>query len=535
MTATATDTLPRVLVLDGIDPAGLASLEGLAHLDVRPAPPAEELPALLAEVDAVMVRSATKVTAEALAQAKRLKVIGRAGVGVDNIDVAAATRAGILVVNSPGGNTIAAAEHTLALLMGLFRHVGPADASMKRGEWKRSKFLGAELMGRTLGVLGLGKIGGHVARVAQAMGMRVVAHDPHLPPERAAELGIPLLGVDELLAQADVVTLHLPKTAETANLLDARRLAMAKPGLRVINVARGGLIDEEALAQALETGQVAGAALDVFSAEPPTSDRLAKLGDRVLLTPHLGASTEEAQFNVAVDVAEQIAEVLQGRPARAAVNLPSLSPELLSTLGPYLPLAKRLGAFAAQLAEGPIEGVEVSFLGALAQVDTKPLAAAVLQGILGQALGQDAVNAVNAPLLAKERGLVVSSSASAEACDHSALIKVVVRSAQRRRSLAGTLVGRSQAVVVGLDEHRVHVPLEGHLILAPHTDLPGAVGRVGTVLGEAGLNLFGLQLGRSGVGGPALMVLNLDQSPSALVLERLRALEGFFDVRAVQL
>ncbi|MEB3285063.1 MAG: phosphoglycerate dehydrogenase [Candidatus Sericytochromatia bacterium] len=525
--------LPRVLVSDPIEPSGLSALQGVAQLDVRTDLSPEQLLAIVGEYDAWMVRSQTKVTAELLAAASRMRIIGRAGVGVDNIDVPAATRQGVVVVNSPAGNTIAAAEHTLAMLFALARHVGPADAATKRGEWKRSKYVGCELFKKTLGVIGLGKIGSHVARVARAAGMRVVGYDPFVTAERAAEMGVTLSDVESVVSQADFLTLHVPKTPETTNLISAEMLRKAKPGLRIVNCSRGGIIDEAALVEAIDAGLVAGAALDVFAKEPLENDALRALGDKVLLTPHLGASTEEAQLNVAIDVAEQIAEVLQGGEARSAVNIPNVRAELVERLRPAMGLVEKLGAVAAQLADGPIEAVTITFAGTLADVESRPLTNALLKGLLTPALAER-VNFVNAGLLAKERGIQVSEVRTDDADDYVELVRVTIRTSTRERIVAGTLLNADLPAIVQVDDYAFNLFLKGALLFAPHQDVPGSVGKVGTILGENAINIFGMQLGRRGVSGPALMVLNLDHPAPEVVLNEIRALQGFFDIKMVQ-
>lgn len=525
--------LPRVLVSDPIEPSGLSALQGVAQLDVRTDLSPEQLLAIVGEYDAWMVRSQTKVTAELLAAASRMRIIGRAGVGVDNIDVPAATRQGVVVVNSPAGNTIAAAEHTLAMLFALARHVGPADAATKRGEWKRSKYVGCELFKKTLGVIGLGKIGSHVARVARAAGMRVVGYDPFVTAERAAEMGVTLSDVESVVSQADFLTLHVPKTPETTNLISAEMLRKAKPGLRIVNCSRGGIIDEAALVEAIDAGWVAGAALDVFAKEPLENDALRALGDKVLLTPHLGASTEEAQLNVAIDVAEQIAEVLQGGEARSAVNIPNVRAELVERLRPAMGLVEKLGAVAAQLADGPIEAVTITFAGTLADVESRPLTNALLKGLLTPALAER-VNFVNAGLLAKERGIQVSEVRTDDADDYVELVRVTIRTSTRERIVAGTLLNADLPAIVQVDDYAFNLFLKGALLFAPHQDVPGSVGKVGTILGENAINIFGMQLGRRGVSGPALMVLNLDHPAPEVVLNEIRALQGFFDIKMVQ-
>jgi D-3-phosphoglycerate dehydrogenase len=362
--------------------------------------------------------------------------------------------------------------------------------------------------------------------------MKVVAYDPFVTPERAEELGITLLSVEQLVGVADFITLHVPKTPETANLFDAALLAKCKPGVRIVNCARGGLIDEAALAEALKSGQVAGAALDVFAKEPLEGDMLRELGDKVLLTPHLGASTEEAQLNVAIDVAEQIAEVLRGGEARAAVNIPNLRPEIMAQLKPYFSLAEKLGSVAAQLADGPIEAVEITYIGEVAGHEVKPLTTAVLKGILTPAL-QESVNFVNATYLAKERGVSVSEAKSQETADYTDLIRVRVRTPNRERVLAGTLLGADRPTIVQIDDFTFSLFPQGAMLFAPHQDVPGAVGKVGTLLGDHAINIYGMQLGRRISRGPALMVLNLDENVPEDLLAHIAALPGFFDVKLV--
>lgn len=522
----------RVLVSDPIDESGFSALKGVAHVDVKTDLTPAQLLEVIGAYDALMVRSQTKVTAEVIEAGKKLRIIGRAGVGVDNIDVPAATRRGVVVVNSPSGNTIAAAEHTLALMFALARHVPQADASTKRGEWKRSKYVGHELFGKTLGVLGLGKIGSHVASVAQAMGMTVLGYDPYVTPERAREMGVEVMDVADVVRRADVITVHVPKTPETTHLLNAEMLAKAKPGVMLINCARGGIIHEGDLVSAIKSGHVAGAALDVFEKEPLENEALRELGDKVILTPHLGASTEEAQLNVAVDVAEQIAEVLRGGEARAAVNIASLRPEIMAQLKPYFGLAEKLGAVAAQLADGPIESVEVAYMGALAEAEIKPLTVAVMKGVLTPAL-QEGVNFVNATFLAKERGIAVSELKSQEETDYVDLIRIKVRTRDRERLVAGTLLGTDLPSIVQVDDYAFNLFPTGVMLFAPHQDVPGAVGRIGSLLGENKVNIFGMQLGRRAVRGPALMAVNVDEGVSDELLGKIQGLAGFFDVKRV--
>lgn len=531
--------LAKVLVLDRVDPAALPLLDAVAEVDARDSLAPDELLSLIGEYDALMVRSATKVTRAVIEAGRRLRIIGRAGVGVDNIDVPAATERGIIVVNSPEGNTIAASEHALALMLALARRIPPADASMKAGRWQREAFMGKELYQSTLGVMGLGKIGARLVKAANALGMHVVAFDPFVTPERASEMGAELMGLDELLAVSDFLSIHVPKTAETAGLFDRETLAKCKRGIRIINAARGGIIDEDALADAIREGQVAGAALDVFAHEPLSEDSpLRSLGDRILLTPHLGASTEEAQIKVAVDVAEQIACVLSGESARSAVNIPSMRPELLEPVKPYLPLAEKLGALVAQIMHGPARRIEILYQGGLAGKAVEPLTTAVLKGILTQAV-PEGVNYVNATLVAKERGLEVREARSSEVKDYADLITVTLVGDQGRHTVAGTLLSATGPGggerLVQIDDFTFNLSPQGYVLLIPHQDMPGAVGHVGTLLGQANINIFGLQLGRQYKNGPAMMVLNVDDAVPSEILAALGTQAGFHDVSCVLL
>ncbi|MFN5730132.1 MAG: phosphoglycerate dehydrogenase, partial [Pseudanabaena sp.] len=390
--------MPKVLVSDPIDQVGIDILSQVATVDVKTTLSPEELIQILPEYDAIMIRSGTKLTKEAVEAGKNLKIIGRAGVGVDNVDVPTATRMGIVVVNSPEGNTIAAAEHTLAMMMSLSRFIPAANQSLKGGKWDRKSFTGVEVYKKTLGILGLGKIGSHVATVAKSLGMRILAYDPYLTAERAEKLGVNLVDLEILLREADYITLHLPKTKDTAHLINADRIAIMKDGVRIINCARGGIIDEVAIAEAIKSGKVGGIALDVFENEPLEAESgLRELGANVILTPHLGASTEEAQTNVAVDVAEQIRDVLLGLPARSAVNIPGLRPDVWQKLKPYLQLAEMLGNLVGQLAGGRVDTLNVKLQGEIANSESQPIVVASLKGLLSPAL-RERVNFVNASI-----------------------------------------------------------------------------------------------------------------------------------------
>lgn len=517
----------RVLVAEKLAPEGVALLEEEHDVDVRVGMPREEYLAVLPEYDALLVRSGVKADAEAIAAGKRLVVIGRAGVGVDNIDIPAATEAGITVVNAPTGNTTAAAEHTLALLFSLARRVPAADASMHSGEWNRSAFMGRELVGKTLGVVGLGKIGMAVATRARALDMEVVGYDPYVTEEAAALHGIKSLPLAEILTLADAITVHVPKTKDTTNLISTAELATMKPDAFVINVARGGVIDEAALAQALADGTIAGAAVDVYSSEPPSADNPLRAAPNAILTPHLGASTEEAQTRVAVEAAEQVRDVLAGRSARYAINAPMLTPETADALAPYLPLARTLGQFYAQFSSD-IAGLTLEVAGELAALDSAPLTAAALGGILEQHT-EERVNVINAPSLAKARGINLSVHKTPEAGRYSSLLTL-----RGERSVAGT-VATGEARLVALDGYEVDLAPSTNMLVSRHQDRPGAIGLVGQTMGEADINISAMHLGRSDKRSIAFMILALDEPVPEDVAETIRSHDGMLDVWLVNL
>lgn len=510
----------RVLACDGVSEEGLAVLRQESRIEIVSSPPLSpaELKEKLGEFDALIVRSQTKVTAEALAATKRLKVIARAGVGVDNVDVEAATRRGIVVCNSPGGNTMAATEHTWALLLALSRNLPQADASLKKGEWKRSQFTGVELYGKTLGVVGLGKIGSEVAKRGLAFGMRVLAHDPFISQEHAHRLGVSLAELPEIFAQSDFVTLHLPLNRNTQNLINAEALATCKPGMRLINCSRGGVVDEAALAEALRAGKLAGAACDVFAKEPPEGSPLLS-APNIILTPHLGASTQEAQVKVAVDVAEQVLEVLQDRPARSAVNAVGFAPELLELLGPYLELAEKIGSLHSQLLEGQLNEAELICSGELAEMETAPLATAFLKGLLGRSR-EEPVNMVNARLVAETLGLKVKESKTTTTEEYASLLSARVSTEKEQRTISGTLFGKKEGRIVRFDDYPLDVIPSGTMLFTQHWDRPGVIGAVGTLLGNNQVNIASMQVGRRRPGDFALMVLAVDNTvPEALIRE----------------
>ncbi len=526
--------MPKVLVSDPIDQAGIELLGQVAQVDVRTNLPPEELIQIIPDYDALMIRSGTRVTKEVIEAATQLKIIGRAGVGVDNVDVSAATRKGIVVVNSPEGNTIAAAEHTIALMLSLSRHIPDANRSVKAGKWDRKSFMGVEVYKKTLGVVGLGKIGSHVATVARALGMKLLAYDPYLSSERAEQLGCRLVELDFLLQEADYITLHLPKTPDTHHLINATTLAKMKPTTRIINCARGGIINEQDLAEALQAGKIAGAALDVFEHEPLGESPLISLGRELVLTPHLGASTEEAQANVAIDVAEQIRDVLLGLPARSAVNIPGLRPEMMEKLKPYLLLAETLGNLVGQLAGGRIEALDVRLQGELAGDEGHPIVVAALKGLLSPAL-RERVNYVNAALEAKDRGIRVVETRDASVRDYAGSIHLVATGPLGTRSVTGALLGAEEIRITNIDDFPINVAPTRHMLLTLHRDMPGIIGKIGSLLGSFNVNIASMQVGRKMVRGEAVMVLSLDDPLPEGILTEITKVSGIRDAYTVNL
>lgn len=523
-----------MFVSDPLAEEALALLREGAEVIVETGLSGPQLAARLAETgaQALLVRSQSRVTPEVVDAAPELRVIGRAGVGVDNIDVPSATRRGIVVVNSPEGNTISAAEHTMSLLLAAARRVPAAHASMARGEWDRKTFTGIELYNKVLGVVGLGRIGREVAARAASFKMRVLAYDPHLGERFAREMGVELCPVEDLLARSDFVTLHVPLTPETQNLLDERRLALMKPGSVLVNCARGGIVDEDALYRALQTGPLAAAALDVFRHEPPTGSPLLTLPN-VVLTPHLAASTHEAQIRVAVDVAEQALQVLSGGPPRSAVNLAYLPPHVLEFLRPYLLVSERLGRLLASLAPGPVAKVRLVARGEVGTHDVSFLTRAALVGLLSQDLAT--LNLVNADYVARQRGVEVTETRSAESHAYASLLELEVEAGGRTLCCSGTVIGDDLPRLVELDGYRISTVLEGVKLLTWQNDTPGVVGRVGSVLGEHDVNIAEMQVGRLQARTRAVMVMSLDDAPDGAVLADIQALPGIEDARLVSL
>ena len=526
--------MSKVLVSDPIDQVGIDIISQVATVDVKTNLKPEELIQIIGDYDALMIRSGTRVTKEIIEAGTNLKIIGRAGVGVDNVDVPAATRQGIVVVNSPEGNTIAAAEHALAMMLSLSRHIPDANASVKRNEWDRKTFVGVEVYKKTIGIVGLGKIGSHVAGVAKAMGMRLLAFDPFISNERAEQIGCQLVDMDLLVQQADYITLHIPKTPETTHLINAEMLAKMKPNARIINCARGGIIDETALAEAIKAGKIAGAALDVYESEPLGESPLREIGKEIILTPHLGASTSEAQVNVAIDVAEQIRDVLLGLPARSAVNIPGLGPDVLAELKPYMQLAETLGNLVGQLAGGRVDLLNVRLQGELATNKSQPLVVAALKGLLYQAL-RERVNFVNASIEAKERGIRVIETRDASVRDYAGSLHLEATGNLGTHSVTGALLGGSDIHLTNIDGFPINVPPSQHMLFTLHRDMPGIIGKLGSLIGSFNVNIASMQVGRKIVRGDAVMTLSLDDPLPDGILAEIIKVPGIRDAYTVTL
>jgi len=526
--------MPRVLVSDPIAQDGIDVLAPHAQVDVRLGLPREELVAAIGEYDALIVRSETKVTAEVIEAGTKLQVIGRAGVGVDNIDLQAATRRGIIVVNAPLGNTISAAEHTIGLMLALARHIPAASSSLREGRWERKRFLGVEVRGKTMGVVGLGQVGAEVARRARGLEMHVVGYDPFVSEERAHVLGVELVSFDDLLRRADFISLHTTLTPDTRHLIGEQQLKLVKPSVRIINTARGQLIDEEALCRAIDEGRVAGAAIDVFSQEPPPADSVLLKNDRVLVTPHLGASTAEAQERVAIDVAEQVVSVLKGEPALYAVNAPLIPAETMSVIAPYLEVAAKTASLGTQLCEGQLEKIEIEYLGEIANFDVTPLKAAVIRGLLSP-VSEENVTIVNANLVAEHRGLHITERKGPYEGIYANLINVRLTTTVGTTAVAGTM-GHDGPHVVFLDDFWVDIPPgDVYLLICENEDRPGTIGAIGSYLGQNDVNISFMRLGRREVRGRALMVLGLDDAVTPAQLEEIQRLPHIFSARLARI
>ncbi len=528
--------MPRVLIADKLEAAGIELLVAAGvEVDNRPGLKGDELKAAIRAADAVICRSQPKLTAEFFEDVGSLRAIARAGVGVDNIDVPAATRKGVVVMNTPGGNTVSAAEHTVALLLALARRIPVADATMKAGGWDRNKFVGTEVAGKTLGVVGLGRIGREVARRAKGLDMRVLALDPFVTAAKAAELGYDTAAnLDELLPQVDFLTLHVPGGAQTKSLIGARELGLMKKTARVLNVARGGIVDEQALADALAAGTIAGAGIDVFTAEPVVADNPLLKAPNVVLTPHLGASTLEAQESVAIEAAQLIADFLLRGQVANAVNMAAVNPTELAEVRPYVDLARRLGLLQAQVAQGTVRRAVLSYRGDLAGQKTKLLTAAFTAGLLEYRLS-GGVNLVNAELLARERGIEIVESANPKKGDFAALLHTEVETEQGTTVAAGTLFGDQYVRLVQLGPFRMEGYLDGVLLVFTHRDVPGLIGFVGTIFGTHGVNIAQMTVGRQAPGGEAIGILNLDSPPPEAALAAVKAHPKISSVTVVKL
>ena len=521
-------TQVKVLISDQMDPRAAAIFrERGIHVDEITGKTPDELAAMIGDYDGLAIRSSTKVTAKILDAATNLKVVGRAGIGVDNIDIPAATARGVVVMNTPFGNSITTAEHAIALMFALARQLPEADASTQAGKWEKNRFMGVEVTGKTLGLIGAGNIGSIVASRALGLKMKVVAFDPFLTPERAVEMGVEKVELDQLLARADFITLHTPLTDQTRNILSAANIAKTKKGVRIINCARGGLIDEAALKDALDSGQVGGAALDVFETEPAKDSPLFNTPNFVS-TPHLGASTSEAQVNVAIQVAEQMSDYLLLGGVTNAMNMPSLSAEEAPRLRPYMALAENLGKLIGQVVGEDVKSVAVEVEGAAAQLNQKPITGAVLAGLMGTY--SDTVNMVNAPVLAKDRGLNVREVRHEREGDYHTLVAVEVETSKGKRRVAGTLFGNTGPRLVDIFGVEVEAELNGQMIYIVNTDAPGFIGKLGTTLGAAGINIATFNLGRRDAGGEAVALVAVDGDVPSSVVKELCALEGVREV-----
>ncbi|OPY88103.1 MAG: D-3-phosphoglycerate dehydrogenase [Smithella sp. PtaU1.Bin162] len=493
----------------------------------------EELKVIIKDYDALIVRSSTKVTAEIIEAAAKLSAIGRAGAGVDNIDIPAASKRGIVVMNTPGGNTVTTGEHAIAMMLALARRIPQATASMKAGKWEKSKFMGNEYCNKTLGIVGLGRVGAVVADRAKGLKMNVIAHDPFISPDVAAQMGVTLVSLDEIYEQSDFITVHSPLSKETKNLIDAKAFAKMKTGIFLIHCARGGIVNEKALYDALVSGKVAGAAIDVFEEEPTKNMDLIKL-DNVICTPHLGASTDEAQTNVAIAIARQIAAYFATGEIKGAVNFPSVSAELMTVIRPYLDLAEKLGAFQAQLVTGALQQIEIEYSGEIIKQNVAPITISLLKGLLEPIL-VESVNYINAPVIAKERGIKVVESKSSEIKDYTSQITLSVKTSKETSTTAGALFGKHDPRIVRINEFSVEIVPEGHMLAVSNADQPGVIGNLGTTLGKHKVNIARLNLSRDREVKLALVVLNTDSAVPEDILDKLRKLPHVISVKSIKM
>jgi D-3-phosphoglycerate dehydrogenase len=527
--------MKRVLVSDSMASEVVEILNSAPGIkvDVKMGMKPEELKAVIKDYDALIVRSSTKATAEIIEAATKLAAIGRAGAGVDNIDIPAASKRGIVVMNTPGGNTVTTGEHAIAMMLALARRIPQATASMKAGKWEKSKFMGNEYCNKTLGIIGLGRVGSIVADRAQGLKMNVIAHDPFIAPEVAEKMGIPLVTLDEIYASADFITVHPALSKETKNLIDAKALAKMKKGVFIINCARGGIINEKDLYDALVSGKVAGAAIDVFEEEPTKNMELISL-DNVICTPHLGASTDEAQTNVAIAIAHQIAAYFATGEIKGAVNFPSVSAELMAVIRPYLDLAEKLGMLQAQLLTGAIQEVNIEYSGEILNYNVAPVTISLIKGLLEPILNEN-VNYINAPVIAKERGIKVVESKSTEIKDYTSMITLNVKTSKETSVTAGALFGKHDPRIVRINEFSVEIIPEGHMLAVSNDDRPGVIGNLGTTLADNKVNIARLHLSRDTEAKHALVVLNTDSAVPETVLEKLRKLPHVISIKPIKM
>ncbi len=524
----------KVLVSDNISEKGVNILKksGLT-VDVNTGLTPAQLKKEIGKYDGLVIRSATKVTADILKAAKNLKVIGRAGSGLDNVDKVAATKKGVVVMNTPGGNTITTAEHTVALLFSMARMVPQATSSMKQGKWEKKKFMGVELFNKTLGIIGLGNIGSHVAKMTLGMGMKVIAYDPYLNEEKAKSLGVGVVSLKELFKNADIITNHIPLTEDTRKLINAKSIGTMKKGVMIMNVARGGVVDEEALYNALKSGKVGAAALDVFETEPPEKSPLLEL-DNFICTPHLGASTADAQENVAVAVANQISDYLVHGIIRNAVNFPSVSADVLPILQPYIDLAEKLGSFVSQNFDEGLDGITIEYKGTVTELDLEPMTIAALKGILSPML-KETVNSINAPLIAKERGIEVKEITTDDAGDYHSMLVITLKAGKKESIVAGVLHGKKEPRIVSINDFMVEIFPEGELLVISNNDKPGVIGNIGSLIGENSINIARMHFGRAKQGGRAIAVVSVDAAVSKSILSEIKKLPNVLSVKQIHL
>ncbi|MBU2054549.1 MAG: phosphoglycerate dehydrogenase [Proteobacteria bacterium] len=527
--------MKRILISDSLSAEGIEIFRKTPgiEVDVRTKMTPEELKAAIGDYDALIIRSNTKVTKEAIDCAAKLAVIGRAGIGLDNVDIPAASKKGVVVMNTPGGNAVTTGEHAIAMMLSLARKIPQATASMKAGKWEKNKFMGHEFLNKTLGIIGIGRVGSIVGDRAQGLKMKVIAYDPFIAPEAAGKMGITLASLDEIFRTADFITVHTPMTKETRGLINAEAFARMKPGVCIINCARGGIVDEKDLYEALVSGRVAGAALDVFEEEPTKNMALISL-DNVICTPHLGASTDEAQINVAIAIAEQVVAYLTTGEIRGAVNFPSVSAELLTALKPYLTLAEKLGKFEAQLVSGGIKEVVIEYSGEILNYNVAPLTISVLKGLLTPILNES-VNYINASIVARERGINVIEAKSSEVKDYTSMISLTIKTARGTAHAAGAIFGRQEPRIVRINQFTVEVIPEGRMLVLFNEDKPGVIGNIGTTLGQNGINISRLHLSREQVDGKAMVVLGTDSEIFPEIIHKLQKLPHVLSVTDLEM